>query len=120
MFKVLYAPFGAGVVDYSPKAHSLIVWEGKKGIRIIIQNTAQKKELRMQNDFGFEAVVEVLNSPPSLEFVKFMLWGIDYAIYKAEQARKQIERDRQERFENKRPFYTSFRGHGGHGVDAWD
>lgn len=112
MFKVLYAPLD-DVHGMPVGAHSALVWESDKGIRLFSGNVASHPEGRKSVDERFEVTAEFLNNCRSFQDVKEMILSIYYT-------NEMGARIRRTEAVSKRRFFPSFSGHGGTGEDeAW-
>jgi hypothetical protein len=120
MFKVLYAPFEGEVKkqveQYTLSAYSALVWESSRRIKVLTINMATSAESQARISERYEAACECLDTWPSLDLLKEMLRSIYYTNEMGAEIR---EEERRLRLRPK-PFFYSFKGHGGHGVDAWD
>lgn len=108
MFQFLQAPFENDVTTVIKKVtyrtvHAAIIWRSSKGLRLIIASSASVERQSYRNS-KMQAWLEMLNSE-SLTNVKKALREIFH---------ENTPRPRP------KPFYPSFKGYGGYGVDAWD
>lgn len=119
MFRVLYAPFEGEarceIERYSQKAHSALVWEGGKKVKLFTANISAFPGERARIDSRLETACECLNVWKSLELIKEMLRAIYYTNEMGEQIRTEEKRQHL----RPKPFFPSFRGHGGSGVDGY-
>lgn len=112
MFKVLVSPF-SGELQVNKEAHAVIVYESRKGQRILIQSIASHPAKRRDNLKQFEVWVQALNSSTSFKTVSGIL-----RLIESWWRRDDTKRQRMLSFKPK-PFYPSFSGHGGTGVDGY-
>lgn len=107
MFKFLEAPFRKEVQEKLEKTtsrtcHSVIVWESSKGIRIITASSATAPGRQQDKNQLMREWVDDLSSG-NFDKIKKTLRAI---------ARENTPKPRP------KPFYSSFSGHGGSGVDG--
>jgi hypothetical protein len=116
MFKVLFAPFDYAIDGLNPKAHSALVWESRRRIKLLTGNIVASPDARLQINLRMEVACECLNEWSSFDLIKEMIRSIYYtnamgAEIRAEEARVRM---------HSQPFFYSFKGHGSYGADAWD
>lgn len=118
MFKVLFAPFEGQVKEEAERCgvspHSVLVWVTDKRAKLLSGNISKSPEGRERITQRFEVACEFLNSRPSLEMVKEMVRSVYYTNAMGAEIRAEEERQNS----RPKPFYPSFSGHGGTGVDG--
>lgn len=117
MFKVLYAPFPKGLVGADRTDYAVLVYEGKRGTRVMIRSLASNAEERENAKLYFSSAAQDLNGSPSLEFTKLLLGSIQEAWIWAEDIREHWKINRLHQ-EGRNPRLDGI-GQGGSGFDGY-
>ena len=112
MFTVLYAPFDASL-QVNPLAHAVLARTKKGREEVLMQSIATDQTWKEVRAAQYESVALVLNiAPRSLQ--NLILESITDTWREADSLKERAN------MRQRRRFYSSFKGHGGHGADAWD
>lgn len=97
MFSVLQAPFPSEP-QANDNAHAILVYEGARNTRILIQSLAQSQSKKAENVLWLELACIWLNDSPSVEFLRPMLRSIKETWQQSDAIRRRQFQPRRESF----------------------